>query len=38
MWTYERAYPTLLAFDRLCYPLLPYVYSLAWVPGTPMTL
>ena len=30
MWTYDRVYPTLLAFDRLRYRLLPYVYSLAW--------
>ena len=30
LWTYDRVYPTLLAFDRLRYRLLPYVYSLAW--------
>jgi alpha-D-xyloside xylohydrolase len=30
LWTYDRVYPTLLAFDRLRYRLLPYVYSMAW--------
>jgi len=30
MWVYDRVYPTLLAFDRLRYRLLPYIYSLAW--------
>ena len=30
LWTYDRVYPTLLAFDRLRYRLLPYVYSTAW--------
>jgi alpha-D-xyloside xylohydrolase len=30
LWTYDRVYPALLAFDRLRYRLLPYVYSLAW--------
>ncbi|MGA3161043.1 MAG: TIM-barrel domain-containing protein [Terracidiphilus sp.] len=30
MWTYDRVFPTLLAFDRLRYRLLPYIYSLAW--------
>ena len=30
MWTFDRVYPALLAFDRLRYRLLPYVYSLAW--------
>jgi alpha-D-xyloside xylohydrolase len=30
LWTYDQVFPTLLAFDRLRYRLLPYVYSLAW--------
>lgn len=30
MWVYDRVYPTLLAFDRLRYRLLPYIYSQAW--------
>jgi alpha-D-xyloside xylohydrolase len=30
MWVYDRVYPTLLAFDKLRYRLLPYIYSLAW--------
>jgi len=30
LWVYDRVYPTLLAFDRLRYRLLPYIYSLAW--------
>jgi len=30
LWTYDQVFPTLLAFDRLRYRLLPYIYSLAW--------
>lgn len=30
LWVYDRVFPTLLAFDRLRYRLLPYIYSQAW--------
>lgn len=30
MWSYGKATPTLIKFDRLRYRLLPYIYSLAW--------
>jgi alpha-D-xyloside xylohydrolase len=30
IWTYNRVMPELVAFDRLRYRLLPYIYSLAW--------
>lgn len=30
LWSYGDASPTLVAYDRLRYRLLPYVYSLAW--------
>ncbi len=30
IWTYDRVMPELVAFDRLRYRLLPYIYSLAW--------
>ena len=30
LWTYDKVFPSLLAFDRLRYRLLPYVYSMAW--------
>jgi alpha-D-xyloside xylohydrolase len=29
MWTYDQAEPTLIAFDKLRYRLMPYIYSLA---------
>ena len=30
MWTYDKAEPTLLKYDKLRYRLMPYIYSLAW--------
>ncbi|HEV2136380.1 MAG TPA: TIM-barrel domain-containing protein [Terracidiphilus sp.] len=30
LWTWDKAYPTLLAVDQLRYRLMPYIYSLAW--------
>jgi alpha-D-xyloside xylohydrolase len=30
MWTYDRVAPVLIAFDKLRYRLMPYIYSLAW--------
>ncbi len=30
MWTYDQVEPTLIAFDKLRYRLMPYIYSLAW--------
>ena len=30
LWTWDKAYPTLLAVDKLRYRLMPYIYSLAW--------
>jgi alpha-D-xyloside xylohydrolase len=30
MWSYTKVEPTLIAFDKLRYRLMPYIYSLAW--------
>lgn len=30
LWTYDRVEPTLIAYDKLRYRLMPYIYSLAW--------
>jgi alpha-D-xyloside xylohydrolase len=30
LWTYDKVFPTLVAFDKLRYRLMPYIYSLAW--------
>jgi alpha-D-xyloside xylohydrolase len=30
MWTYPNVEPQLVAFDRLRYRMMPYIYSLAW--------
>jgi alpha-D-xyloside xylohydrolase len=30
MWTYDQVEPILVAFDKLRYRLMPYIYSLAW--------
>ncbi|HEY3625416.1 MAG TPA: TIM-barrel domain-containing protein [Terracidiphilus sp.] len=29
-WTYDKVEPILLAYDKLRYRLMPYIYSLAW--------
>ena len=30
MWTYDKVEPILIAYDKLRYRLMPYIYSLAW--------
>jgi alpha-D-xyloside xylohydrolase len=30
MWTYPLVEPSLIAFDKLRYRMMPYIYSLAW--------
>jgi alpha-D-xyloside xylohydrolase len=30
IWTYDKVEPVLLAYDRLRYRMMPYIYSLAW--------
>lgn len=30
LWTYDKVEPTLIAYDKLRYRLMPYIYSLAW--------
>ncbi|MBV9180944.1 MAG: DUF5110 domain-containing protein [Acidobacteria bacterium] len=30
LWTYDKVKPILIAYDKLRYRLLPYIYSLAW--------
>jgi alpha-D-xyloside xylohydrolase len=30
LWTYDKAEPTLIKYDKLRYRLMPYIYSLAW--------
>lgn len=30
MWSYTKVEPTLIAFDKFRYRMMPYIYSLAW--------
>jgi alpha-D-xyloside xylohydrolase len=30
IWSYDKVEPTLIAWDKLRYRLMPYIYSLAW--------
>ncbi len=31
MWTYDKVEPSLIAFDKLRYRMMPYIYSLGWM-------